>query len=188
MLRLEDIYVPFQNFIDQVIVVEELPAFNVNMFETELANPNEFYAVRYPYFDKSMDRAELLARLGIMTDSIINKQTYEMLQSRPDIRLLLNGGMSMAYPFQPSDQLMFSFIPETVIPEKIIGRQKMEMFMDHILYDVHVHIHSNNPTVPDRAAMIGGVFGSNLEKYRAELERQIADQSLKIVHVSSSNV
>ena len=184
MLTVEDIYVPFIEFVSQVMMIEEMPEFNVNMFTRELSDPKNYYVLRYPYKYKAESRTELTARLGIATDTVIDLNTYNTLVTRDDIRLILSTDRVTVNAFQSTDKIIVEYVPDS-LPPFFECESLMQQFMDAVEFGVTCYVASANEALGNREFTIGTVSWQYLNSYKKGLARQLSSPKHKVVYVYS---
>lgn len=191
-MELTDVFVRFDQFIESVLEIEELPEFALNIFAIEQTSPKDFMIMRYPYKNKSESTVELLARMGVMTSTCMSKEVYNILETNREIRLIITNNGLQFFPFENSDKISIYVMPtETTI--KYVGNivkcmpqfTNPEMSPWNMEYPrlVYCVASSNNQNIGTRTVEIATVPGNVTDRYYGELIRQINDQSIKVVAV-----
>lgn len=177
-MQLKDVYVPFDKFMDEVFHVEKTNKLVFNMFHNELDDPKNYYILHYPYTEASFDRSEMLARLGIMTDAVLNKKTYDLINETDSVRLLLSTGCAKILPFSIYDDVTFTYVPNTFMSNEFLSHIEIA---HKIPYTVFATIHYARSDIRDCCVPMGGFIYQDMVSFETSIRAQMTSKNCKVV-------
>ena len=175
-MKISELYKPLRQVIYEIMMVEEMDNWDLLIMDSLITNPDGYYCTGYGYDCKSQSREELLARVAVLSDRVLDSVSYTKLSQNDNIKLIISptGAFIIAYN---SDIVDISLI---TIPNANV----MVTGNDMISYvDLYVNIiNKNNPNL-DHINKKLATIRSNISNDVINLIKEYLHSKYKIIKI-----